>query len=245
MSKQFWAVIIVIVLVLGGIFYITNNNKSSSTDSSNSGTPSHHVEGEGADGISLVEYGDYQCPYCGEYSTAVKEVQAIYNTQMTFQFVNFPLISLHQNAFAGARAAEAAALQGKFWQMHDLLYEENQEYYDSNETVSSWISASNPESYFDKYASQIGINVNKFEQDYASGQVNNTINADMAKGNKLNVDATPTFYLDGKQVQVDDSLTAFEQVINAAIKAKGDAVPATAASAGASSSTGTTAQTVK
>jgi protein-disulfide isomerase len=246
MSKQFWAVIIVIIIVLGGIFFITNNkSSSSSSNSSSNGQPSHHVEGEGKDDINLVEYGDYECPYCGEYFSTVKQIETEYNTEITFQFVNFPLVSIHQNAFAGARAAEAAALQGQFWQMHDLLYEENQVYYDSNETASTWVGASNPESYFDEYAKQLGLNVNEFEQDYASSAVNNTINADMAKGNKLGIDATPTFYLDGKQIQVDDSVTAFEKVINAAITAKGDTVPSTTAAAGASTSAGTTSQTTK
>jgi protein-disulfide isomerase len=155
------------------------------------------------------------------------------------------LVSIHQNAFAAARAAEAAALQGKFWQMHDALYEENQVYYDSSETASSWVGASNPEAYFEKYASELGLNVSKFETDYASSQVNNLINADMAKGNKLGVDATPSFYLNGKQISVGDSAAAFEKVINAAIKAKGDAIPSTTASAGASTSAGTTVQTKK
>jgi protein-disulfide isomerase len=245
MSKQFWAVIIVIVLILGGIFFITNNKSSSTTSSAGSGKASHHVEGEGTDHINLVEYGDYECPYCGEYFSTVKQVQSIYNTQMTFQFVNFPLVSIHQNAFAGARAAEAAALQGKFWQMHDLLYEENQVYYDSNETSSTWVGASDPETYFDTYASQLGLNVKTFEQDYASSAVNDTINADMAAGNKLGIDATPTFYLDGKQVQFDDSVSAFEKVINAAITAQGDSIPAAAVSAGTSTSGGTTTQTKK
>jgi protein-disulfide isomerase len=244
MSKQFWAVVVIIVIVLGGIFFLTNKSSQSNTTTS-TGTSSHNIEGEGKDDISLVEYGDFQCPYCGEYYTVVKQVQTEYNTQITFQFVNFPLVSIHQNAFAGARAAEAAALQGKFWQMHDLLYEENQVYYESNEAESTWINATNPETYFEQYAREIGLNVNKFETDYASSQVNNVINADMAKGNKLGVDATPSFYLDGKQISVDDSVTAFEKVINAAIKAKGDALPSSTASAGASTAAGTTAQTKK
>jgi protein-disulfide isomerase len=244
MSKQFWAVVIIIVLALVGVFYVTNN-KSTTTSSSSTGTPSSNIEGEGQDGIKLVEFGDFQCPYCGEYYTAVKDITSQYNTQITFQFVNFPLVSIHQNAFAGARAAEAAALQGKFWQMHDLLYEENQEYYDTNESASTWINASDPESVFDVYAKDLGLNVSKFETDYSSSQVNNTISADMAKGNKLGVDATPTFYLDGSEIQVGDSVTAFEKIINAAIKARGDQVPSSAAAAGASATAGTTAQTKK
>jgi protein-disulfide isomerase len=244
MSKQFWAVVVIIVIILGGIF-IVSNKSSSSTSTSSSSKPSQHIEGKGSDGVTLVEYGDYECPYCGEYAATVTQVQSLYNTQMTFQFRNFPLVSIHQNAFAGARAAEAAALMGKFWQMHDLLYEENQVYYDSSETASTWVGASDPETYFETYAKQLGLNVATFEQNYASNAVNNVINADMAAGNKLGVDATPTFYLDGKQIQVDNTVAAFEKVINAAIAAKGGAIPAATSAAGTGSSSGTTAQTKK
>src|ERR1700721_4318235 len=121
MSKSFWIVVAVIVAVAIGIFALT----SGSTNNSKL-TPTNHVEGLGQDNVKLVEYGDYQCPYCGEYYSTVKQVVSMYNSQITFQFRNFPLTSIHPNAFAGARAAEAAGLMGKFWQMHDLLYEQNE-----------------------------------------------------------------------------------------------------------------------
>lgn len=227
MSKQFWAVVIVIVLVLVGIFALSNNKSNSTGSSSSSTKPTEHVEGQGKDGVTLVEYGDYQCPYCGEYASTVKQVQAEYDTQMFFQFRNFPLTSIHQNAFAGARAAEAAGLMGQFWQMHDLLYQQNQLYYGSNGSQAGWIGASNPETVFEQDASQLGLNVSKFEQEYASTTVNNLINADEAAGNALKVDATPTFFLDGKQVQPANTVTAFQSLINAAIAQKAKAATPT------------------
>lgn len=230
MSKQFWAVVVAIVIVLIGVFVFTNNNKTDGSSGSSSSTkPSQHIEGEGKDGVTLVEYGDYECPYCGEYYATVKQVQSEYNTQMTFQFRNFPLVSIHQNAFAGARAAEAASMMGKFWQMHDLLYE-NQ---------NQWAESSDPTTYFDQYAQQLGLNLQTFKTDYASDHANNVINADMAAGNKLGVDATPTFYLDGKEIQVANSQQAFETLINAAIAQK----TGHAASSSTPTSSGTTAQT--
>jgi protein-disulfide isomerase len=163
---------------------------------------------------------------------------------MTFQFRNFPLVSIHQNAFAGARAAEAASLQGKFWQMHDLLYEENEQYYSTNEAPGTWVGASDPTTYFDQYAQELGLNVAQFKTDYASDKVNNLINADMAEGNKLNIQGTPTFFLDGKQIQVGESAAAFQQVINAAIAQKTKSGSAASTSTPATSS-GKTAQTAK
>lgn len=218
MSKKFWIAIAVIVLVLVGIFAFTSNGSNNNSDKL---TPSENIEGEGKDGIKLVEYGDFQCPACASYYSIVKQVASTYNTQITFQFINFPLTSLHPNAFAAARAAEAAALMGKFWPMHDLLYEQNIEYIDSNGTIASWVSASNPEPYFVSDARTLGLNTQKFQQLYASDQVNNLVVADENAGNSLGIDATPTFYLDGKQINLGSiSVQTFETQINAAIAQK-------------------------
>ncbi|HUC87754.1 MAG TPA: thioredoxin domain-containing protein [Candidatus Binatia bacterium] len=218
MDKRFWGIIAAIVVILGAIFIITNHGNNTS---SGNGQPTNHVEGQGADGITLLEYGDYQCPYCGEYYPIVKQVAAIYDQDIYFQFRNLPLTQLHPNAYAGARAAEAASLQGKFWQMHDLLYEQNGAYYDSNETLANWIGSSNPENDFVQYAQQLGLNVSQFKTDYASGQVNNSILADMNAFTKTGAEeATPTFFLNGTQINPSISVSSFETIINAAIQKK-------------------------
>src|SRR5579884_1234920 len=141
MSKQFLAILAVIVIIFIGIFALSNHKTTNSN--SKSGTLSEHIEGQGQDGILLTEYGDYQCPYCGQYYATVKQVEAEFNQQIKFQFRNFPLTSVHQNAFAGARAAEAAALQNQFWQMHDLLYQEN-DLSQQNSGAATWVNASDP-----------------------------------------------------------------------------------------------------
>ncbi|HSX46279.1 MAG TPA: thioredoxin domain-containing protein [Candidatus Saccharimonadia bacterium] len=213
MSKQFLAVIAAIIIVFVGIFALTGNKSNGSGGSKGgSSTLTQHVTGQGKSGVALVEYGDYECPFCGQAYPVIKQVVSDLNEQITFQFRNFPLVSIHQNAFAGARAAEAAALQNKFWQMHDALYE----------SQSSWTSASDPTTYFNQLAQQLGLNVTQFKTDYASSKVNDLINADMAEGNKLGITGTPTFYLDGKQVTLpyQSGAPAVEQVINAEIAKK-------------------------
>jgi protein-disulfide isomerase len=238
MSKQFWAVIIAVVLVFVAIFAFSQKSTGNGGGSLNgTGSVSQHVEGLGQAHVTLVEYGDYECPFCGQYYPIVKQIEAQYNNQITFQFRNFPLVSLHPNAFAGARAAEAAALQGKFWQMHDLLYAQNQVYYESNQTVSNWVGASNPQTFFDQYATQLGLNVTKFNQAYTSNQVNGTINADLAAGTSLGVNATPTFYLDGKKINVGESVANFQTLINVAIAKQAGKAASTPTSAGATSQT--------
>ncbi|HSW85299.1 MAG TPA: thioredoxin domain-containing protein [Candidatus Saccharimonadales bacterium] len=213
MSKQFWGVIVVVILLIAGVFVLTGNNSSDSKNTVKAGTTTNHVEGQGKAGVTLVEYGDYECPFCGQFYPIVKQVQSEFNDQIIFQFRNFPLVSLHRNAFAGARAAEAAAMQNKFWEMHDLLYQ-NQ---------NQWSSSNDPTTIFNQYATALGLNLTKFKQDFASGTVNNLINGDTAAGNKLKIQGTPTFFLDGKLIQVGQANSAqpvFENLIKTEIAKK-------------------------
>ncbi|HSW98818.1 MAG TPA: thioredoxin domain-containing protein [Candidatus Saccharimonadales bacterium] len=210
MSKSFWAVIAVIVVIFGGILLL-NGHKNSPGSSSNA-KPTSHIEGKGATGVTLIEYGDYQCPYCGEFYPFVKQVAAKYNDQIYFQFRNLPLIQVHQNALAAARAAEAASNQGKFWEMHDLLYE-NQ---------SAWAEGGSPQATFDRFATQLGLNVAQFDKDAASAATNDIINADLAAFDKTGAEkSTPAFFVDGKLVNPKaisaDALSVF---IDQAIAAK-------------------------
>ncbi|HUY85244.1 MAG TPA: thioredoxin domain-containing protein [Candidatus Dormibacteraeota bacterium] len=228
MSKQFLGVILIIIVVLVGIFALTGNKLSqTSSNGSSTGTLTQHVEGQGTTGVTLVEYGDYQCPYCGQYFPTVKQVVAEYGDKIKFQFRNFPLTGLHQNAFAAARAAEAAGLQNKFWEMNDVLYQ----------TQSQWSNAGDPTTTFDQYAQQLGLNLSRYKTDYASSKVNDLINADEAEGNKLGIQGTPTFFLDGKQIQVANAASAFEKLINAEIAKKAGSSTAAPASAGQTSQT--------
>lgn len=230
MDKRFWVILIIIVLVFGGIFIASNNGKNNPSVSSSTNTPTNHIEGQNKDKVILVEYGDYQCPYCAEYYPVVNQIATAYASYISFQFRNLPLVSLHPNAFAGARAAEAAGLMGKFWQMHDLLYQESGNYYASNETSASWDSSTTPLTYFDVFAKQLGLNVTTFNTDYASTQVNNFINSDVAAFAKTGAqEATPTFFLNGKQIQPPDAFSNFQTDINAAIKTAGYSVPVVSA----------------
>ncbi len=214
MSKQFWAIVLGIVVVLGGIFWITGSKSGAPSSSSQ---PSNHIEGSASSGVTLVEYGDYECPFCGQYYPIVKQVADTNKDKIQFQFRNLPLSQVHKNAFASARAAEAAALQNKFWEMHDMLYQ-NQ---DPN-GQTGWVTSNDPlDQYFVGYAQQLGLNVTQFKTDFGSSKVNNVINADIAEFNKTGVDmATPTFFLDGKQIKPGYNVADFQKAIDAEIKAK-------------------------
>lgn len=211
MSKQFWAIIAVIVVVLVGVFAFTGH-KSGGSNSSQAKV-SNHVTGKGQKGVTLLEYGDFQCPACEAYEPTVEQVRTKYENDIYFQFRNFPLTNLHPNAYAAARAAEAAALQGKFWQMHDLLYQQS--------NWQQWTQSNNAPDFFNQYAQQLGLDVNKFKEDFASDAVNGTVSADLAEANKLNLTGTPSFFLDGKKLDnVQPSLDAFTKLIDAEIAKK-------------------------
>ena len=220
MDKRFIGILVVIAAIFIGIAAFAGHSKNNSNNgSSNSTQPTNHVEGLGKSGVKLVEYGDYECPVCEAYYPTMKQVAAKYSDQIYFQFRNLPLTAVHPNAFAGARAAEAAAMQNKFWQMHDTLYD-NQ---------NSWASASNPTTYFNQYAQDLNLNVTKFKQDFSSSQVNALITADLAAFSKTGQEqGTPTFFLDGKYISntqlVDQngqpSLDKFSKIIDNEIAQK-------------------------
>jgi len=224
MSKRFLMVVAFCVLALLGIFAATQNKAGAPSNTNSNAKPSNHILGEGKKKVTLVEYGDYQCPVCYSFYPTIKEVQNKFADDIYFQFRNLPLSQIHKNAFAAARAAEAANLQNKFWEMNGLIYQ-NQD----PSGQSGWVISESPlENYFVNFAQQIGLNVTKFKQDYAGSQVNDTINADLAAFNKTGQQmGTPTFFLDGKYIkneQLSDkngpSVDKFSKIIEAAISAK-------------------------
>lgn len=208
MDKRFWAIIGVIIAIFAGVLWINSNKKDNNGGTGSNAQPTSHIRGNAASKVKLVEYGDYECPYCAEFQPVVNQVFQKYQATVAFQFRNLPLSQIHQNALASARAAEAADLQGKFWEMHDLLYQ-NQ---------NSWGQSSNPSSMFDTYAQQLGLNVSQFDKDFASSKVNDRINADKAEFNKTGEAlATPTFFLNGKKITAT-TLDDFSKFIDEALK---------------------------
>jgi protein-disulfide isomerase len=194
MDRRFLSILGGIIAIFIIIFAVTQHSSNNSTNSNSGGSssqPTNHVEGQGSTGVKLIEYGDYECPICEAYYQPLKTAVTPLLPQIYFQFRNLPLTAIHPNSFAAARAAEAAGYQNKYWQMHDKLYE-NQ---------NSWVSVSNPQSLFDSYAQQLGLNISKFNADYGSEKVNNAINADLAAFQKTGKEqATPTFFMNGKYV---------------------------------------------
>src|SRR5258706_10735641 len=126
-----------------------------------------HSEGPENAPLTLVEYGDYQCPYCGAAYPVIKRLQKILGSKLRFIFRNFPLTQAHPYALVAAEAAEAAALQGKFWEMHDLIYE-NQEDLEPG-ALSAW-------------AEQLGLTLEEFGTAIREGEITKRIKEDRVRG---------------------------------------------------------------
>jgi protein-disulfide isomerase len=141
--------------------------------------------------VTLEEFGDYQCPPCGGLHPSLKRLKQEYGQNLNFVFRNLPLTSLHKNALVAAQAAEAARMQNRFWEMHDLLYE-NQDL---------WKDDVNPQSIFWKFASDLGLDTARFSSDMADRQVKMRIEADQAAAAELSINGTPTLLVDGRQLR--------------------------------------------
>jgi protein-disulfide isomerase len=201
--------IIVIVAVIGffGVV-VTSKNQSSEGDSGAPIASSSHFLGEKNANVTLLEYADFQCPACQAFNPVVKQVVEKYKDQISFQFKHFPLTQIHPNAFASSRAAEAAGKQDKFWEMHDLLYE-NQ---------SQWSGLTDPFNTFTGYAISLGLDGEQFKVDYASSEINDIVNADYREAMSSGATSTPTFVLNGKRLEQNpSSLEEFDQLIADAI----------------------------
>jgi protein-disulfide isomerase len=134
--------------------------------------------------VTLVEYGDYECPYCGEAYSIIKAVLQRLGEQVRFVFRDFPLSEAHPHARLAAYSAEAAGLQGRFWEMHDLLYE-HQEALEPDDLIG--------------YAELLGLDVERFDRDAGSREVAERVRADLLSGARSGVNGTPTFFINGQR----------------------------------------------
>jgi protein-disulfide isomerase len=149
-----------------------------------------HVLGPANAAAKLEEFGDFECPPCGLLHPILVQMHQEFGDQLQITFREFPLVPTHQHAIAAASSAEAAALQGKFWEMHDLLYEHQKD----------WHEAFDVRPIFEGYAKQIGLDVERFKRDVDGDAVAQRIFLDGKRGHALGVKGTPTVFLNGKEI---------------------------------------------
>lgn len=162
--------------------------------------------------VTLIEYADFQCPACKSYHPMVKRLLAEYGDRILFVSRNFPLYSIHPNAGISAQAVEAAGLQGKYWEMYDILFERQGEWASTrtNQVV---------ERHFNGYAEEIGLDLERFGEDINSDQVLRRIEADVDSARDVGVNSTPTFYMNLQQIQNPRSYDEFKSIIDNALAA--------------------------
>lgn len=220
MKKYLPTIIIVsvVVLLVGFVVWAMARPESSTTSSTTSQLSQSDLDalktggsvGNPNSSVVVTEFGDYQCPACGVWHPFIKNsFLPQFQDKILFVFKNYPLTKPHPNAQEASQAAEAARLQGKFWEMHNLLYE----------TQDEWSSLRDPSNKFEEYAGRIGLNVSQWKKDKDSNTVKDIIKADVALGDKLNLPGTPSFVVNGKLIKTnseEDLTNAINQALSQA-----------------------------
>ncbi|MEO8583165.1 MAG: thioredoxin domain-containing protein [Flavitalea sp.] len=154
--------------------------------------------GNKSSGIVLVEFGDYQCPHCGHAHPLLKKLIREAGSEFEFVFRNFPLQEAHPQAFMAALAAEAAGEQGKFWEMHDMIFE--------NQNILQGPA-------FLDFAEQLALDLHKFGADWKSARMVSKVEEDFESGIRSGVNGTPTFFLNGERLNTYDG--DYQSLLNA------------------------------
>lgn len=214
-GKFLGSVAVVILLLFVYYFYATSNSSNSSNTTVDTESvvikQTDHVRGAKDGRVTLVEFGDFQCPACASYEPIVRQVMADNKDILKFSFRHFPLYAMHKNALLAAKASEAAALQGKFWEMHDKLYDKQEE----------WGEALNARDFIMTYATTIKLDTKKFAADLENKALEEKILAELKEGVKLGVEGTPTFFINGKKVESNPrNLADFNKLIKDAAEGK-------------------------
>lgn len=233
MDRTRWIIFAVICVVLLGALVITKKSDTVKVDNidaskavksdKKSTSIDDHIFGSTSGKVTLIEYGDFQCPGCGALFPTLQPLKEKYKDQLTFIFRNFPLTSIHPNALAAATAAEAAGLQDKWWEYHDKLYESQDDW--------SSAEAEKRTDIFVAYAKELGLDVDKFKKDLESKKIAQKIARDQALGKKIGVSSTPTLVLDGETlpynqwVEQQTQDKKLEEAIRSAIKESGQKLP--------------------
>lgn len=185
------------IILIGGVFVFSSNGGGNNDEGV---VLTEKVKGNPEATVTLSEYSDFQCPACASFLPALTEIMNDYGDQIRFEYNHFPLISIHPSAELAARASEAAGVQGKFWEYHDILFL-NQ---------AQWSNNINPRNQFVAYAEQIGLDTDMFARHLNSGIIRDTVQEDMREGRTLGITGTPSFYLNGEKM----TITTFEDFRN-------------------------------
>lgn len=212
--------VVLIAAIAGGAYLYNNQGPAKPATNSNStqgqdaakkfqdmlakapaGAPSAFSKGDPNATIHLEEFADFACPTCGAFHQTLKEIEKTYGQKVRVTFRHFPLVSVkgHENAYNASRATEAAGLQGRFWQMQDMIF--------TNQKVWQPQTEADARATFEGYAKAIGIDVEKFKQDMVGQAVSARVGEDMKRANGLGINSTPSVIINGQRLLGPDEIT--------------------------------------
>jgi protein-disulfide isomerase len=187
-KDHFWKIFGLLAVLLVVLAFVYGNHVS---NKANEGiTLTSHIKGNPDAVVSLVEYSDFQCPACQAASQVVEDVLAEHEGKIRFEYKHFPLITIHPHALLAARAAEAAGQQGKFFEMHDALFE-NQ---------ANWSTSPSPQVFFNQYAEEIGLNMDTFKTHMRASMLRDEVLKQYDDARTLGLTGTPSFFLNGQKM---------------------------------------------
>lgn len=203
--------VMTLIVIVAGVFFLgkstSSSNSSTKVDSQVLGIltqeDSHKIASGGAK-LNVVEFADFQCPACASARPVMEKILVDYQGRINFVYRHFPLPQ-HKNAMAAAQAAEAAGEQGKFWQMYDKLYENQEE----------WSESDKAKEIFIRYAQDLSLNMEKFQKSMESNQFVDKVKRDQNDGYALGVNSTPTFFIGDEKIPGALSYEDFKNKIDA------------------------------
>jgi len=211
--KRFTLWFIVGVILISsflGIMFLSKAPSTSPGKLNKAVSADEWIKGEKNSKVTLVEYSDFQCPACRAWEPEVESIMSEFGTHIRLVYRNFPLRQLHPNSQIAAQAAEAAGMQGKFWEMHNLLFQ--------NQKAWAPQPSESVKDAFATYAGQLGLNVEQFKNDMNSDKAAGFVNDDESGGEASGVDSTPTFFLNGSEIKPQNN-DDFRKLIRDAIDA--------------------------
>lgn len=209
MDKRAWIVFgVATVAILAGLVFFSQKEKinvsqvnaaklisSEESQKVGSGLPDN-VFGNKKSKVTLVEYGDYSCPGCAQLDKRLKPMLEEYKEDIAFTYRHFPITSIHPNSRLAAAYTEAAGMQGMYWQMHHLLFEKREEWWQ--------IEANKRDEQLLRYATQLKLDTNKLKSDLSDPRITKKINFDLALAKSVGVKGTPALFINGKELDSKD-----------------------------------------
>ena len=199
--------ILLLVLLFFGLEKLASQDEDLRTVSMESNIQDEKFLGKTDAPVTLIEYSDFQCPACAAYEPLVRDLHKDFPDTLKIVYRYFPLATIHKNAMISAKAAQAALNQGKFWEMHDMLFDKQKD----------WEKVENPQDIFIGYAEEIGLNKEQFKQDIEKIETIDPIKRDEQLGKDINIHGTPSFFLNGKKIENPQNYADFKKLVDDAL----------------------------